>query len=85
MELGYSVCPEWRGRGYATEISRAIAAHALRQPEVTAVVARTDVQNQAAIAVLRRSGFLFQRRASCWVMDRALQAISSTFEVAKSP
>lgn len=57
VELGYSVCPEWRGRGFATELAGALAAHAARQPGVTRVVAHTDYGNPASVRVLVRSGF----------------------------
>lgn len=58
VELGYSVCPEWRGRGYATELAAALAAHAVRQPSVTRVVAHTTAANPASVRVLERSGFV---------------------------
>lgn len=58
VELGYSVCPEWRGRGYATELTRALAMHAAGRPGVARVVAHTTAANPASIAVLHRSGFV---------------------------
>jgi RimJ/RimL family protein N-acetyltransferase len=58
VELGYSVCPEWRGRGYAQELARALAAHAARQPRVTRVIAHTTAANPASIRVLGGSGFV---------------------------
>ncbi len=57
VEIGYSVCPEWTGRGFATEIAQALAAHALQRPGVTLVQAHTSPDNPASIAVLERSGF----------------------------
>jgi [ribosomal protein S5]-alanine N-acetyltransferase len=57
VELGYSVCPEWRGRGYATELASELAAHAAGQPGVTRVLAHTTAANPASIRVLERSGF----------------------------
>lgn len=58
VELGYSVCPEWRGRGYATELAGALAAHAARQASVQRVIAHTTAANPASIRVLERSGFV---------------------------
>ena len=58
VELGYSVCPEWRGQGYATELATALAAHAARQPGVTCVLAHTAAANPASVRVLERSGFV---------------------------
>jgi [ribosomal protein S5]-alanine N-acetyltransferase len=58
VEIGYSVCPEWRGLGFATQLASALAAHAARQPGVTRIVAHTTETNPASIQVLERSGFL---------------------------
>lgn len=58
VEIGYSVCPEWRRRGYATELASALAAHAAGQPEVTLVIAHTMDDNPASVAVLERSDFV---------------------------
>jgi RimJ/RimL family protein N-acetyltransferase len=58
VELGYSVCAEWRGRGFAAELAGALAAHAARQPGVTKVIAHTTAANPASLRVLARSGFV---------------------------
>jgi RimJ/RimL family protein N-acetyltransferase len=58
VELGYSVCPEWRGRGYARELAGALAAHAARQPGVMRVIAHTTAANPTSIRVLEGSGFV---------------------------
>lgn len=58
VEIGYSVCPEWQRRGYATEIASALAAHACRSPGVTTVIAHTDIDNPGSVAVLERAGFV---------------------------
>ncbi|MCU0648166.1 MAG: GNAT family N-acetyltransferase [Gemmatimonadaceae bacterium] len=58
VELGYSVCDEWRGRGYASEMVAALAAHAARQPGVALVIAHTSAANPASVRVLERSGFV---------------------------
>lgn len=57
VELGYSVCPEWRGRGHAVELVAALAAHAAGQPGVRRVIARTTAANPASVRVLERSCF----------------------------
>ena len=57
VELGYSVLPFRRRRGYATEAARALAAWALAQPGVSAVVARCEPGNAASIGTLERAGF----------------------------
>ncbi|MEO8273534.1 MAG: GNAT family N-acetyltransferase [Chloroflexota bacterium] len=57
MEMGYSVVPSRRRRGYATEAARALVAWALEQPGVTAILAGTDADNVGSQRVLERAGF----------------------------
>ncbi len=58
VEIGYSVCPEFTGRGFGSEIAQALADRALRLPGVSLVQAHTSPDNPASIAVLERSGFV---------------------------
>jgi RimJ/RimL family protein N-acetyltransferase len=57
VDIGYSVVPEWRGRGYATELVHALAARALDVPDVRRILAEARGDNTASIAVLKRCGF----------------------------
>jgi [ribosomal protein S5]-alanine N-acetyltransferase len=57
VEIGYSICPEWQGNGFATEMTRALVEHVLQQANVSAIVAHTDAENTASMAVLQHSGF----------------------------
>ncbi len=57
VEIGYSVVEESRGRGYAGEIARAMAAHALSIPGVRHVDAEADAGNEPSNRVLARCGF----------------------------
>ena len=57
VEIGYGTDADRRGRGYMSEAVAAVAAWALRRPGVQAVTARTDADNPASHAVLRRCGF----------------------------
>jgi ribosomal-protein-alanine N-acetyltransferase len=57
VEVGYSVLPDRRRRGYATEAARAIVAWALTQPGVQVVVAGCDYDNAPSIRILERLGF----------------------------
>jgi ribosomal-protein-alanine N-acetyltransferase len=57
VEVGYSVIPDRRRRGYATEAARAIVPWAHAQPGVEVVVARCDNGNLPSIRTLERTGF----------------------------
>ena len=58
VEIGYSVIPDRRGRGYATEAARAFVDWALRQPRVDSVVAGCDNKNVPSIRILEGIGFV---------------------------
>ncbi len=57
VEIGCSIIPEARGRGYATEIVRALLAHAFAHPDVAEVIAHTSDENTASTRLLLRCGF----------------------------
>lgn len=57
VEVGYSVIPRRRGRGYATEAANALVAWARSQPSVKVIVAGCDPGNVASIRTLERVGF----------------------------
>ena len=73
VEMGYSIVPSRRRRGYATEAAGALVGWALDHPGVAAVEAETDADNRASQLVLERIGF---RRASAtpetmrWRLER---------------
>lgn len=57
LEIGYSVVPERRRRGYATEAARALIGWARQQPGVDAVVAGCAAANVASVRTLEGLGF----------------------------
>jgi len=57
VELGFAILPTFRGRGHATEMVRALVAHALSQPGVERIVADSLVKDRPTQAVLLRNGF----------------------------
>ena len=57
VELGYSVCPEFQNRGFATEMTLALAKHAKSFPGVHQILAHTGPENLASIKVLQKAGF----------------------------
>ncbi len=58
VEIGYSVLPQFQGRGYATEMVIALAAWAGSQPGVERLVAQTEWGNPASVRVLLKAGFV---------------------------
>jgi RimJ/RimL family protein N-acetyltransferase len=57
VELGYTVFPEHRRRGYATEAVRALLAHAQTEG-VTRFIASVAPDNEPSLAIVRRLGFV---------------------------
>jgi RimJ/RimL family protein N-acetyltransferase len=55
--LGYSVVPEARGRGLATEAACALVAFAFTDPRTRCVAAETFAELEASIRVLEKAGF----------------------------
>jgi [ribosomal protein S5]-alanine N-acetyltransferase len=58
VEIGYSVVPEARGRGFATEIVEGLVMHALAVDSVRTVIAHTLASNATSQGVLKRAGFI---------------------------
>jgi ribosomal-protein-alanine N-acetyltransferase len=57
VEIGYSVLPAFRGKGYGTEMMRALVDLALRTPGVERVVADVHPTNNPSVRLLLRLGF----------------------------
>jgi [ribosomal protein S5]-alanine N-acetyltransferase len=57
VEIGYSVVPEWRRHGYATELVQALVQRAFDDPAVRRILAEAEIANVASIGVLKRCGF----------------------------
>ncbi len=58
VNIGYSVLPEFQGKGYATELVVGLVGWAVRQPGVARVLAETEWANPASVRVLEKAGFL---------------------------
>ncbi|NUV72155.1 MULTISPECIES: GNAT family N-acetyltransferase [unclassified Streptomyces] len=55
--IGYGIVASRRGRGYATEATRALAEFALTAAEVHTVSADVEGTNPASVRVLEKAGF----------------------------
>ena len=56
VEVGYSLNPEYWGKGYATEIATTLVRLGLEQMGLSAIVAITLPTNEASKRVLRKAG-----------------------------
>ncbi|MBB4917112.1 GNAT family N-acetyltransferase [Streptosporangium saharense] len=56
LEIGYGVVPSRRGRGYASEATRAMVEFALGLPGVHTVHADVEPSNPASVRVLEKAG-----------------------------
>jgi RimJ/RimL family protein N-acetyltransferase len=57
VEIGYSVLPPHRNKGYTTEAVQALVNWAFEHPEVTRVIAEARPGNSASVRVLQKVGF----------------------------
>ncbi|MGA4837934.1 GNAT family N-acetyltransferase [Streptomyces sp. G45] len=68
IEVGYGVVASRRGRGYASEATRAVVAYALTSPDVHTVCAQVELSNPASVRVLEKAGL--RRRSDDGVTAR---------------
>ena len=57
VEIGYSLLPPYRNKGYTTEAVQALVSWAFGHPEVTRVIAEARPGNAASVRVLQKAGF----------------------------
>ncbi|WP_217440533.1 GNAT family N-acetyltransferase [Nocardia barduliensis] len=57
LEIGYGIVASRRGRGYATEATVAMTAHAFTAPGVRVVRAEVEPANPSSVRVLEKAGF----------------------------
>ena len=58
VEIGYSVVPDRRRRGYATQAAHSLVVWAFQQPGVQRVVAGCEPDNEPSIRTLERLSFV---------------------------
>ncbi len=56
IEVGYGIVESRRGRGYASEATRALVEYALTAPGVHTVQAGVELSNPASVRVLEKAG-----------------------------
>lgn len=56
VEIGYSILPAYRNRGYATEAVSGMLSWAFMHQSVRRVLAECDATNMASVSVLRKAG-----------------------------
>ncbi|MDB4656061.1 GNAT family N-acetyltransferase [Flavobacteriales bacterium] len=63
IDIGYRFLPEYWGRGYATEASRAILAFGFDKLGLKKIIAIAMKENQASIRVMEKVGMEFDKLA----------------------
>ncbi|GAA2354688.1 GNAT family N-acetyltransferase [Nonomuraea africana] len=57
LEIGYGIVASRRGRGYASEATRALTEFAFTAPGVHTVYANVELSNPSSVRVLEKAGF----------------------------
>jgi RimJ/RimL family protein N-acetyltransferase len=57
VEIGYEISPDYRNKGLATEMTRALIDNAFSLKQVTAIMAHTLGQVNASTRILTKCGF----------------------------
>jgi len=58
FEIGYSINRQLWGQGLATEMVEALVAYGFTTPDITAIVAVTELPNTASQRILEKAGFI---------------------------
>ena len=64
VEIGYSICREYSGRGYATELLEAMTRFVGQLFGVQTLYGRVMKGNEASVKVLEKCGYSFLREES---------------------
>ncbi|EEM05058.1 MULTISPECIES: GNAT family N-acetyltransferase [Bacillus] len=71
VEIGYSIVPEYQGKGYATEMAKAFVEWLERNEEVQTIQADCLTSNAASSRVLEKAGFtcvLEEQHMKYWIV-----------------
>ena len=83
VEVGYSVVPELRRRGYAKAALEALLARAAREPGVRVVRASVSPDNVASLGLVRQYGFV--RVGEQWDDEDGLEIVYEVAAGAAAP
>lgn len=61
LEIGYAILPAFWGKGFATEMLKAMEVLAKSLPEFNSLIGIANTSNQASIKVLLKNDFSFQK------------------------
>ena len=64
VEIGFVICPERRGEGYATEAAKAMTEFAAAAFRARVLYGRVMKGNDASVRVLEKNGYRFDREES---------------------
>ncbi len=64
VEIGFVICRECRGKGYATELLKAMTEYAVSAFQITALYGRVMKGNAASESVLKKNGYRFMAEES---------------------
>ena len=77
-EVSYAIFPEYRGKGYGTEATRAIVAFGLDTLCLRRVIVETQATNLASRRLLERIGMLFSRTVIRFGAEQAIYVIEKS-------
>ncbi|MDX1685126.1 MAG: GNAT family N-acetyltransferase [Saprospiraceae bacterium] len=60
-ELGYALASDQWGRGYGSEICKAVIDHARQYGKYKKLMAIVDPENLPSVRILKKNGFVFER------------------------
>lgn len=60
-DIGYAILPDWCGKGYAYEASRAVIDYARSGLSLERLIAIISPHNRASIGLIRKLGLSFER------------------------
>ncbi len=60
-QLGYFLGRQWQHKGIAKEVCSAVLTYGFRELDFEKIEARTDANNKASLALLRRLGFTYEK------------------------